>query len=67
MLKSLKEAIKGLQSEFLSGLGVTATQAANTSIPETAPAVRSRKRTTGWSRMDNSRSSCSPRTFWKRL
>ena len=31
----LKEAIKGLQAEFLSALAVTATQAANTSIPET--------------------------------
>lgn len=31
----LKETIKGLQTEFLSALAVTATQAANTSIPET--------------------------------
>lgn len=31
----LKVAVKGLQAEFLSALAVTATQAANTSIPET--------------------------------
>ncbi len=31
----LKEAVKGLQTEFLSALAVTATLAANTSIPET--------------------------------
>ncbi len=31
----LKEAVKGLQTEFLSALAVTATHAANTSIPET--------------------------------
>ena len=31
----LKDAVKGLQTEFLSALAVMATQAANTSIPET--------------------------------
>ncbi|MEO9779150.1 hypothetical protein [Sedimentitalea sp.] len=31
----LQEAVKGLQTEFLSALAVTATRAANTSIPET--------------------------------
>jgi hypothetical protein len=45
--ESLKEAVKGLQSEFLSGLAVTATQAANTSIPETS-ARRSVAQTDDW-------------------
>ena len=31
----LKDSVKGLQTEFLSALAVSATQAANTSIPET--------------------------------
>jgi hypothetical protein len=45
--ESLKEDIKDLQSEFLSGLAVTATQAANTSIPETS-ARRSVAGTNDW-------------------
>lgn len=43
----LKEAVKGLQTEFLSALAVTATQAANTSIPETH-ARRSVAQTDDW-------------------
>lgn len=43
----LKETIKGLQTEFLSALAVTATQAANTSIPETN-ARRSVTQTDDW-------------------
>lgn len=45
--ESLKEALKGLQSEFLIGLAVTAMQAANTSIPETN-ARRSVAQTDDW-------------------
>ncbi len=43
----LKEAVKGLQTEFLSALAVTATQAANTFIPETN-ARRSVAQTDDW-------------------
>lgn len=43
----LKKAIKGLQTEFLSALAVTATQAANTSITETI-ARRSVALTDNW-------------------
>jgi hypothetical protein len=43
----LKDAVKGLQTEFLSALAVTATQAANTSIPE-ANARRSVALTDEW-------------------
>lgn len=43
----LKEAVKGLQTEFLCALAVTATQAANTSIPE-ANARRSVAQTDDW-------------------
>lgn len=43
----LKEAIKGLQTEFLSDMAVTATQAANTSIPE-INARRSVAQTDDW-------------------
>ncbi|KAF2988937.1 hypothetical protein MJC1_03993 [Methylocystis sp. MJC1] len=43
----LKDAAKGLQTEFLSALAVTATQAANPSIPETN-ARRSVAQTNDW-------------------
>lgn len=43
----LMDAVKGLQTEFLSALAVTATQAANTSIPETN-ARRSIAQTDDW-------------------
>ena len=62
----LKEAVKGLQTEFLSALAVTATLAANTSIPETN-ARRSVAQMDDWLvRTGSSRSNSKPRTCWMR-